>query len=129
MSALISNKGIWVHDSSVVFLSYNIFKTKIYEEDYCEHEEDRYNQEHDAFDEDSPIFNKDIENNYWSFMENPIYDISREGSVDSELLWVLLKIPSMKFPLKEAFIQRLWKSLVWKRSMKGFHMIIQSNII
>ena len=64
------------------FTPYNIFKTRPSEDDYCEHE-NGHNQEHDVFDEDSPMFDKDIDDNYWLFMENPIYDVSREGSVDS----------------------------------------------
>ena len=31
-----------------------------------------------------PIFYKDLDNDYWKYLENPIFDISREGSVDFE---------------------------------------------
>ena len=44
-------------------LSCNIFETKIFEEDYYEHEEASALQEHEAFDEDSPIFDKDVDDN------------------------------------------------------------------
>ena len=65
------------------FTPCNISETSPHEDDYCEHEYG-HNQEHDAFDEDSPIFDKDIDDNYWLFMESPIYDIFREGNVDSK---------------------------------------------
>ena len=64
------------------FLSCNIFETKIFEEGYYEHEEASTLQEHEEFDEDSPIFDKDVDDNYCSFMKNPIYDMSRKGTVD-----------------------------------------------
>ena len=63
-----------------------IFETKLSKDDYCEHEEDRYNQGYDVIDEDSPIFDKDLNDDYWTCMEKPIFDISREGSVDAETL-------------------------------------------
>ena len=67
------------------FTPCNIFETRPSEDDYCEHE-DGHNQEHDVFDEDSPMFDKDIDDNYWLFMENIIYDIPRERSVDSNFV-------------------------------------------
>ena len=75
-------------------LSCNIFEAKLFEEDYYEHEEASTLQEHEAFDEDSLIFDKDVADNYWSFMENPIYDMSREGSVDSKSFGVFIENPT-----------------------------------
>ena len=63
----------------------NIFETKLSEEDYCEHE-DEYRQERDAMYEDSPIFDKGKDDDYWTYIEKPIFDVSREGSVDLETL-------------------------------------------
>jgi len=31
-------------------------------------------------------FNHNVDEEYWKFMEDPIYDISREGSVDVEFI-------------------------------------------
>ena len=59
---------------------YNIFGTKLYKDVYGEYEEDMYNQKYT--NEDYPIFDKDVDDNYCSFMENPIYDMSRKGTVD-----------------------------------------------
>ena len=35
-------------------------------------------------DEDSPIFDKGMDDDYWTYIKNPISDVSREGSVDLE---------------------------------------------
>ena len=35
-------------------------------------------------DEESPTYNMDGDDDYWKFMEKPIYDMSREGSAYSE---------------------------------------------
>ena len=83
------------------FAPSNIFETRPFVDDYCEHE-DGHNQEHDAFDGDSPIFDKDIDGNYWLFMENPIYDISREGSVDSKSVEGFLENPIYHMPTEES---------------------------
>ena len=77
------------------FTPCNIFETKPIKEDCYEHEVDRYSQGHDAI---SLISDNDGDDNYWTFTENPIhetsgnlvespiYDTSREGSVDLETL-------------------------------------------
>ena len=74
------------------FTPCNIFETRPSEDDYCEHE-DGHKEEHDVFNEESPMFDKDIDDNYWLFMENPIYDISRVGSVDSKSVGSLVENP------------------------------------
>ena len=35
-------------------------------------------------DEESPIFDKGMDNDYWTYIKKPIFDVSREGSVDLE---------------------------------------------
>ena len=47
-------------------------------EDYCDEEEDEYSLEHDTSDEDSLTFDKEVDEDFWTFMENPIYDMSEE---------------------------------------------------
>ena len=79
------------------FTPCNIFENRPSKDDYCEHE-DGHNQEHDAFDGDSPIFDKDIDDNYCLFMENLIYDMSREGSVGSKSIEGFLENPIYHMP-------------------------------
>ena len=66
-----------------------------YEEDEYENE-DKYSLEHGTSDEDSPIPNKDVDEESWTFMENPVYDMNKEennerenfdGFVDFFCLW------------------------------------------
>ena len=47
-------------------------------------DEGLYNQEYDATNEESPIFHEDVDDNYWTYIEKPIFYVSREGSVDLE---------------------------------------------
>ena len=69
-------------DSKISFPC-KIFETGLSKEDYCELE-DEYSQERDAMDEASPIFDKGMDDGYWTYIEKPIFDVSREGSVDLE---------------------------------------------
>ena len=62
----------------------NSSETKSFEEDCYEYKEDIDSQEHDAMDEESPTYDMDGDDDYWKFMEKPIYDMSREGSAYSE---------------------------------------------
>ena len=76
------------------FTPCDIVETKPMEEDY-EHEVDMCIRGHDAV---SLISDNDGDDNYWTFIENPIheifgnlvespiYDTSREGSVDLETM-------------------------------------------
>ena len=47
------------------------------EEDEYEGEE-KYNLEHDTSGENSLMSDKDVDEDSWTFMENPIYDMSEE---------------------------------------------------
>ena len=47
------------------------------EEDEYENE-DKYNLEHDTSDKDSLISDKDVDEESWTFMENPVYDMNKE---------------------------------------------------
>ena len=70
-----------VDEGLEILLPCNIFETKSSEE-YCyEYKEDMDRQEHDAMDEESPTYDMDGDDDYWKFMEKPIYDMSREWSV------------------------------------------------
>ena len=60
-------------------LPYDLFS----EEDEYENE-DKYNLEHDTSDEDSLIPNKDVDGDSQTFMENPIYDMSKEENNELE---------------------------------------------
>ena len=80
------------------FIACNIFETKTSKDDHCEHEEVSYTQECDTSDEDCLVTDVDGNDDYWTFIENPIYetfenrfenpiyDMPREGSVDLETL-------------------------------------------
>ena len=50
------------------------------EEDDSDQAEDKYSLEHDASDEDSLMSDKVVDEDYWTFMENPIYDMSEENN-------------------------------------------------
>ena len=47
------------------------------EEDEYENE-DKYSLEHDTSDEDSLIPDKDVDEESWTFMENPVCDMNKE---------------------------------------------------
>ena len=61
----------------------NIYETRLSEEEYGEHEDER-SQECDAMDKKSPIFDKGMDDDCWTYIKKPIFDVSREGSVDLE---------------------------------------------
>ena len=72
---------VWKVYCLVTFLS---------EEDCYEYKEYMDRQEHDAMDEESSTYDMDGSDDYWNFidnptcenlMENPIHDISNDGSV------------------------------------------------
>ena len=48
------------------------------EEEDCNQEEDKYSLEHDECDEDSIMSNKVFDEDSWTFMEDPIYDMSEK---------------------------------------------------
>ena len=48
-----------------------------FEEDEYEYE-DKYGLDHDTSDEDSLMSDKDVDKDSWTFIENPIYDMSEE---------------------------------------------------
>ena len=52
-----------------------------FEEDEYENE-DKYNLEHDTYDGDSLISDKYVDEESWTFMENPIYDMNKEENND-----------------------------------------------
>ena len=58
-------------DEGLESFTRNIFETKPIKEDCYEHEVDRYNQGHDAV---SFISDNDGDDNYWTFIENPIHE-------------------------------------------------------
>ena len=47
------------------------------EEDEYENE-NKYNLEHYTSDEDSLILDKDVDEESWTFIENPVYDMNKE---------------------------------------------------
>ena len=72
----------------------NIFEAKYFEEDSYEYKEDMDRQEHDSMDEESPTYDMDGSDDYWTFidnptcenlMENPIHDMSDNGSAYSKI--------------------------------------------
>ena len=54
-----------------------------YEEDEYENE-DKYSLEHDTSDEDSLIPDKDVDEESWTFMENPVCDMNKEENNEPE---------------------------------------------
>ena len=65
----------------------------LFEEDCYEYKEDMDRQEHDAMGEESYTYDMDGSDDYWNFignptcenfMENPIHDMSNNGSVYSK---------------------------------------------
>ena len=55
------------------FTACNIFETKTSKNGHCEHEEVSYIHECDTNDEESLITDVDGNDDYWIFIENPIY--------------------------------------------------------
>ena len=45
---------------------------------FSEEDEDKYSLDHDISNEDSLMSDKDIDEDSWTFIENPIHDISEE---------------------------------------------------
>ena len=63
-----------------------------FSEEYEYENEDKYNLEHDTSDKDSLMSDKDVEEESWTFIENPVYEENDEpetfdGFVDSPNLW------------------------------------------
>ena len=54
--------------------SCNIFETKNLKDDYYEQEEGSYISGYDTSKEDSLISDVDGGDDYWTFMENPVYE-------------------------------------------------------
>ena len=54
-----------------------------FEKDEYENE-DKYNLEHDTSDEDSLNSDKDVDEESWTFMENPVYDMNKEENNEPE---------------------------------------------
>ena len=73
-----------VNEGLESLLPCNIFETKSFVEDCYEHEEDMDSREHDAMDAYPLTSDMDGYDEYWKFIGNPIYDMSREGSAYSE---------------------------------------------
>ena len=46
--------------------------------------EDKYNLEHDTYDEDALISDKDVDEESWTFMENPSCDMNKEENNEPE---------------------------------------------
>ena len=73
----------------------SLLPCNILSEEYCyEYKEDMDRQEHDAMDEEPPTYDMDGSDDYWNFignptcenfMENPIHDMSNNGSVYSKI--------------------------------------------
>ena len=72
------------------FTACRIFETKTSKDDHCEHEEVSYTHECDTSDEYSLVIVVDGNDDYWTFIENPIYGIFEN----------LLRIPSTTCPEK-----------------------------
>ena len=80
------------------FTACNIFEAKTFKNDHCEQEEVSYIRECDTSDEDSLVTDVNGNDDYRTFIENPIYetfenlfenpiyDMPRKGSVDLESL-------------------------------------------
>ena len=49
------------------------------------------------------MFEKYVDDNNWTFMENPIYDMSREGSFDLEKFGILIENPIYEMSTEERF--------------------------
>ena len=73
-----------------ILTSHNIFETKTLKDDYYEQEEGSYILGCDTSKEGSLIYDIDESDDYWNFidnptceniMENPIHDMSNNGSV------------------------------------------------
>ena len=54
------------------------------EEDEYE-EEDNYSLEHDTSDVDSLMSDKDVDEDSWTFIENPIYDMYEEENIEPKM--------------------------------------------
>ena len=100
------------------WVPFDIFETRLFEKDCYDHKEDEDNQGLGTSDEHSLISDIDGGDPF----ENPIYDMSSEGSVYSEICGS----QSMMHPTRGVFILRLMR--VVKKSSRSFPMISQSYI-
>ena len=55
--------------------------TNKFEEDEYENE-DKYDLEHDTSDEESLMSEKDVDEESWTIMENPVYEMYKEETFD-----------------------------------------------
>ena len=68
-------------------------------------------QEHDAMDEDSPTSDMDGDDDYWKFIENPIYNISREGSAYSGPFGGFIENPIYDMSIEGSVNLETWEGL------------------
>ena len=98
------------------------------EEEDCDQVEDKYSLEHDECAEESPMSNKVLDEDSWTFMEDPIYDMSKEeynesksfeGFIDN-LLYVMPEKGSIESldgfieDLIYEFLERVWILRPWE---------------
>ena len=74
--------------------------------------EDKYSLEHDTSDEDSLIPDKDVDEQSWTFMENPVYDMNKEENNEPETFDGLLIFLSMAYLKERAWTMWPWETLV-----------------
>ena len=79
--------------------------------------------EHDTSDEDSLIPDKDINEESWTFMENPVYDINKEENNELETFDGFVDSPVYGISKGENMELVALENLIWKRSMQYIHMI------
>ena len=89
----------------------NIFETKSFEEDCYEHEEDMDSRENGDMDEYSLTSDMDGYDDYWKFIGNLIYNMSREGSVYSESFGGFIENPICDMSIEGIFHLGTWGGL------------------
>ena len=72
--------------------------TFFFEEYDCDKEEDKYSLEHDTSDEESLMFDEDVDEDSWTVMENPIYDMSKEENNKPESFESFIDNPIYELP-------------------------------
>ena len=80
------------------------------EEDEYENE-DKYSLEHDTSDEDSLILDKDVDEESWTFMENPVYDMNKEENNEPETFDGFVDF-SLAYLKERAWIMWPWETLI-----------------
>ena len=85
--------------------------------------------EHDTSDEDSLIFDKDVDEESWTFMENPVCDMNKEENNEPETFDGFVDFSIYGISKGESIDHVALGNFDMKKEMQFIHMISLSHIL